>query len=90
MIMKTKKVIEERLALTKDRLKLYLAKEKEILDGGVRAYGIGSRNLERYNADLDAVRKAIDELYDDIAELEAQLDGTGGARKAVAVIPRDW
>lgn len=88
--MKTKKVIEERITLTEERLELYLAKEKEILNGGVRAYGIGSRNLERYNADLDAVRKAIEELTDDLDELNSQLEGTGSARKAVAVLPRDW
>ena len=89
-MMKSKKVIEERIAQTEERLALYLEKEKEILSGGVRAYGIGSRNLERYNADLEAVRKAIEELTDDLDELNGLLDSNTGPRKAVAVLPRDW
>ena len=53
------------------------------------SYGIGSRNLSRYNTDLAAIRAAIKELEDDIAALEALLNGQR-PRKAVGVVPRDW
>ena len=53
------------------------------------ASGIGSRNLARYNTDLAAIRAAIKELEDDIAALEALLNGQR-PRKAVGVVPRDW
>ena len=60
-----------------------------MLTGGVQSYGIGSRNLSRYNTDLAAVRAAIKELEE---ELDALLDAEDGIRprKAVGVVPRDW
>lgn len=68
------------------RLELYKAREEEMLSGGVQSYGVGSRNATRYNTDLNAVRDAIKELEDELAELE----GGGSRRKAIGVIPRDW
>ena len=76
------KVVEERLAL-------YYAREKEMLAGGVQSYGIGSRNMTRYNTDLNAVRSAIEELENELAELEAVENG-GKPRKAVGIVLRDW
>lgn len=87
--MKTRKQIEIELTSKRERLTLYLKREAEMLDGGVQSYGIGSRNLARYNTDLNAIRAAIKELEDDIAALEAALNGQK-PRKAVGVIPRDW
>ena len=69
-----------------ERLALYKAREAEMLSGGVQSYGVGSRNATRYNTDLNAVRSAIKELEDELAELE----GGGARRKAIGVIPRDW
>lgn len=87
--MKTRKQIEIELTSKRERLALYLKREAEMLDGGVQSYGIGSRNLARYNTDLNAIRTAIKELEDDITALEAALNGQK-PRKAVGVIPRDW
>ena len=86
---KTREQIEYQLSIKRNRLDLYLKREAEMLDGGVQSYGIGSRNLSRYNTDLAAIRAAIKELEDDIAALEALLNGQR-PRKAVGVVPRDW
>lgn len=81
--------INARLETAKDRLAVYLAREKEMLTGGVQSYGIGSRNLSRYQTDLSNIRAAIKELEAEIAILEGQLAGRP-ARKAVGVVLRDW
>lgn len=73
----------------RERLELYKEQERRILEGGVKAYGIGSRNLTRYDLDLKNLRDTIAEIEDEIAELEDALDGIG-PRPAVAVVPRDW
>ena len=81
--------ITEKLTTARQRLELYYKREAEMLDGGVQSYGLGTRNVTRYNTDLAQIRTAIAELKKEIAELEAQLAG-GKARKAVGVVPRDW
>jgi phage shock protein A len=55
----------------------------------VKAYALGSRSLSTYDTTLKDVQDAIKRLEQEIEELEALLNG-GGARKAVAVVPRDW
>ena len=87
--MKSRTTIEAELATKRERLALYLKREAEMLDGGVQSYGIGSRNLARYNTDLSAIRAAIKELERDIETLEGALCGQK-PRKAVGVVPRDW
>ncbi len=87
--MKSRTIIESELATKRERIALYLKREAEMLDGGVQSYGIGSRNLARYNTDLGAVRAAIKELEADIETLEGSLNGQK-PRKAVGVVPRDW
>lgn len=87
--MKSRTTIEAELATKRERLALYLKREAEMLDGGVQSYGIGSRNLARYNTDLGAVRASIKELEADIETLEGALDGQK-PRRAVGVVPRDW
>ncbi len=83
----------EELAATieskKKRLELYLKREAEMLDGGVQSYGLGSRNVTRYNTDLAQIRASIKELEREIATLEGQQAGKK-PRKAVGVVPRDW
>lgn len=85
----TREAIAKQLEIKQDRLAIYLAREKEMLTGGVQSYGIGSRNLARYQTDLANVRAAIKELEADIALLEGRLAGRS-VRKAVGVVPRDW
>lgn len=87
--MKTRKTIELQLSTKRDRLALYLKREAEMLDGGVQSYGIGSRNLARYNTDLSTIRAAIKTLEEEIELLEGELNGQR-PRKAVGVVPRDW
>lgn len=87
--MKTRSTIESELETKRIRLKLYLKREAEMLDGGVQSYGIGSRNLARYNTDLGTVRAAIQKLETEIEALEDSLNGQK-PRRAVGVVPRDW
>ena len=81
--------LKEKIATKKARLAAYLDRETEMLTGGVQSYGIGSRNLTRYQTDLSNVRAAIKELEEEIEALENQLYGRS-VRKAVGVVPRDW
>lgn len=73
----------------RERRRLYIKREKTMLTGGVQSYGIGSRNLARYNTDLAQIRAAIKELTAEIHELEAVLDNEP-RRKRVGLVFRDW
>ena len=75
------------LEIKKSRLALYYKQEEKMLTDGVQSYGIGSRNLTRYNADLADIRNAIEKLENEIRELEGLISGTK-SRKVVSVIPR--
>lgn len=68
-----------------ERLQLYKDREKVMLTGGVQSYGVGSRNATRYNTDLAEVRRAINELQEQIDTLSS-----ASPRKAMGVIPLDW
>lgn len=81
--------LKVKIADKKERLEAYRTRELEMLKGGVQSYGVGSRNLTRYNTDLSSIREAIAELESEIDELEAALCGIK-PRKAIGVIPRDW
>lgn len=71
----------------KRRLEMYYEKEKQMLSpNGVKSYGIGSRNVQRYETDLRAIQSQIKELEDEIKEMES----AGKPRKAAAVVPMDW
>lgn len=83
------KRLTEKIEKARARLELYERREAEILSGGVQSYGIGSRNLSRYQADLAEVRRAIGELTEEIDGLEAQLAGDA-VRAAFAVVPMDF
>lgn len=84
-----KKHIQQQIKDKRERLQAYREKERDLLSGGVQSYGIGSRNVARYNVDLAIIRAAIKELESELAALEAQESGRR-PRKAVGVIPRDW
>lgn len=84
-----KERLTNELAEKKERLKLYLDRERVMLTGGVQSYGIGSRNLARYNTDLAQIRAAIKELQDEIEEIEGVLEG-GAKRKRVGLVFREW
>lgn len=81
----TKQQKAEKANKLRERLEFYYKREKEMLDGGVQSYGIGTRNATRYQTDLTAIRNAIKEMEDEIAALENKTQ-----RRAVGVIPRDW
>lgn len=87
--MKTRSNVQMELETKRKRLDLYLQREAEMLSGGVQSYGIGSRNLARYNTDLSTIRAAIKELESEIEALESTLGGQN-SRKAVGVVIRDW
>ena len=88
--MRKRETIQTELTQTRERLGLYLAREKEMLSkDGVQLYTIGSRNLQRYQTALSAVQAEIDKLRKRIDELENELAG-GRPRRAVGVVPRDW
>lgn len=88
-IIRNRTKLIEKLNEAKERRKSYIAREKEMLNGGVQSYTIGSRSLSRYNTDLASIRATIKELDEEIATLEAQLHGCR-PRKSVGVVPRDW
>lgn len=84
-----KERLKQELTEKRERRQLYLERERVMLTGGVQSYGIGSRNLARYNTDLAQIRAAIKELTDEIDELEAFLEGQS-IRKRVGLVFRDW
>lgn len=89
-MVRTKEVIRQELVQTRERLDLYLAREKDLLSkDGVQMYTIGSRSLQRYQTALADVQNMIETLRKKITELESELAG-GSARRAVGVVPRDW
>ena len=84
-----KQRIREALREARERRQLYLEREKVMLTGGVQSYGIGSRNLARYNTDLATIRATIKELTTEIEEMEGQLSEEP-SRKRVGLVSRDW
>lgn len=85
-----KEIVRKELEETRERLRMYLAREAEMLDkGGVQMYTIGSRSLQRYQTGLANIQQMIDKLRKRERELEAELCGRS-ARRAVGVVPRDW
>jgi hypothetical protein len=84
-----KTMLREKIKNKKIRLEAYQKRELLMLSPeGVQSYGIGSRNVARYNTDLATVRNAIKELEAEIEELENSLNGIR-PRKAFGIIPRD-
>ena len=77
-------VVTDRLAHAKIRLDAYYAAELAVLSN--QEYTIAGRTLKR--ADLGAIKAAIKELENHVAELESQVAGKGKNR-VFGVIPRD-
>lgn len=87
---RSKETVRKELEQTRERLALYLAREKEMISAeGVQMYTIGTRNLQRYQTALGDIQKMIEKLRKRERELEAELAGQS-ARRAVGVVPRDW
>jgi len=83
---KQRSIIEKK----KERLETYYARETQMLSpDGVKAYGMGSRNLQRYDTALKDIQDMIQKLEVEIAELEGAAAGEK-PRRAVAVVSRDW
>ncbi len=81
---------EEKLRVKKERLDIYYQREKEMLSqDGVKSYGIGSRNITRYDTALKEIQTEIKKLENEIDILNGQLSGRS-PRKSVGIIPRDW
>ncbi|MDR1299275.1 MAG: hypothetical protein LBJ84_03375 [Oscillospiraceae bacterium] len=89
--MKSQDAIRADIARKCERLKAYYEREAQILSkDGVKSYGIGIRNLARFDTALADVQKAIKQLEDEIAELENGLGGTK-PRRALAAVPHgEW
>lgn len=83
-----KQRLEAQLQEKKERRKLYIERERVMLTGGVQSYGIGTRNLSRYNTGLSQIRAVIKELDAEIEELENLLSEEP-ARKRVSLVYRD-
>lgn len=75
--------LEFRREALKELRKAYLA----LLDGGVKSYSLENRSLTRF--DLPDLKKAIEDMEEEIDELETLLEGRK-SRRAFAVIPQDW
>ncbi len=71
------------------RLGMYYEREEKMLTDGVQSYGIGSRNLSRYQTDLAKIQEMIATLEEDIRELEGRLIKER-PRKAYGIVPMDW
>lgn len=80
--------ITEKLEFDKEILGLLREAYKALITGQVQSYTIGSRSLTRLN--LPDLKNEIREIETEIDGLEEQLNGSGKARKAVGVIPRDF
>jgi hypothetical protein len=78
-----KEKLEFRKTILEEERKAYL----ELLRGGVKSYGIGSRNLTKF--DLPELEERIRKHENEIEELERLLEG-GARRRTVGVIPRDF
>ena len=82
--------LEDKLRAKKERLEIYYQREKEMLSqDGVKSYGIGTRNISRYDTALKEIQTGIKKLEDEIETLSGQLSGRS-PRKSVGIIPRDW
>lgn len=85
--MASRTVLVERVEFKRKALNQARAAYIALLEGGVKSYAIGSRNLTKF--DIPQLENTIDKLEREIDSLEAELQG-GKRRKAIGVIPRDW
>ena len=72
------------------RLKIYYDREALMLsNSGVKSYGIGTQNVQRYDTALKDIQDMIKKLEGEVSDLEFKKNGKT-SRKAVGVILRDW
>lgn len=85
--MSSRAELSARLDFKREALDKARAAYIALLDGQVKSYSIGSRNLTKF--DLPQLEDSIKKLENEVDELEAALCGKG-RRKAVGVVIRDW
>lgn len=85
--MASKTFIQKKLAFREDTLAALYDAYTAIARGKVKSYQMDDRTLTKL--DLPALYEEIKAMEDEINELSQELNGTA-ARKAYAVIPRDW
>lgn len=85
--MECKQELETRLEFKQEALKEARVAYLSLLRGGVKAYGIGGRNLTKL--DIPVLEETIGRLEMEIDSLKSRLSG-GGSRKAVGVVPWDF
>ena len=79
--------LRARLEFRKSALKKLREAYLELVDGRVKSYTIGDRQLTRF--DLPELRKEIEDAEREVDGLTAQLSGAR-PRRAVGILPRDW
>lgn len=79
--------LQARLEFRKEALSKLRAAYLALLDGGVKHYLIGDRQLTRL--DIEKLSKEIAEAEKEVDELESLLAGAA-RRKAVGMVPRNW
>lgn len=88
--MRSKAQVEKDLTTKRARLEAYRQRELVMISpDGVKSYGIGSRNIQRYDTALKDVQDMIAKLEKEVGELEGLLAGCK-PRKAMGVVLRDW
>lgn len=85
--MASKKELQTRLEFRRAALDSARAAYMALLDGRVKSYAIGGRNLTRF--DLKELDETIAKLEKEVSELEARVNGKP-RRRAVGVVLRDW
>lgn len=87
MKLMTKTTLRRRIAFREKALERLYDAYKALVETGVKSYQMDDRTLTRL--DLPALSEEITKMEDELDELEALLSGVS-ARKAVAIVPRDW
>lgn len=82
-----RKTIEERITIKQKQLDAAYDAYTSLLNGRVKSYAVGTRNLTRL--DLPQLEDSIKKLENEIDRLQEQLR-SGSKRKAVGVVPRDF
>jgi hypothetical protein len=85
--MASKQELKERLEFRRAALASARQAYIDLLNGRVKSYSIGGRNLTRF--DLDELKSTISALEKEVSELEARVNGKP-RRRAVGVVMRDW
>lgn len=87
MVIMTAVRLKRRIAFREKALDRLYDAYTALAETGVKSYQMDDRTLTR--VDLPALSEEIEKLENELDDLEAQLNN-GKARKAYAVVPRDW